>query len=69
MERLCVDCKHFDTGSHYRGVHNCCRALAGKANPMNGRDIDDISADLMRMTLCGWSDPKFWEPKPRASAE
>ena len=57
MERLCKDCKH------YVGI--MCRALEGHPNPVTGRDFPkgtEMQAELMRATLCGWRDPKFWEP-------
>lgn len=77
MERLCVNCKHLDRAHHRgdgpyftgAGATYICTALAGKAHPVTGEDIVHITADTMRMTLCGWSDPKFWEPKPKEAGD
>jgi len=69
MERLCVNCKHQDVDRReYLGPFRCY-ALRGKTSPVNGLAIESMEAGLMRLTLCGWNDPKFWEPKPRASTE
>ena len=64
MERLCKDCKHI----YYWSSMMCCGKLIGTENPHDGRTLED--SDLfhvvqMRMTLCGWDDPKWWEPKPK----
>lgn len=60
MERLCKDCKHLKSGTTYT-----CHALDGKPNPLTGETMEcGIQADTMRMTLCGWNDPKFWERRP-----
>lgn len=50
IERTCVSCKHF-------------RELKGKPNPVHGGEIHEIEVAFVRATLCGWSDPKWWEPK------
>lgn len=60
---LCTDCKHFGHPS-FRGAY--CRALEGKMDPVDGHVFSDSElffAGKMRMTLCGWDDPKLWEPK------
>lgn len=57
-ERLCVKCKHYDNG--------ICLALNGRQSPVDGRSMNErcgIEAGVMRLTLCGWLDPKLWEPK------
>jgi len=40
-----------------------CHALDGKPNPVTGDPIDGIEPSTMRLTLCGFSDPKLWEQK------
>lgn len=65
MERLCKDCKHFTGEITWDEPLMSCLALRGKLHPVLGVDIDHIEAGMMRLTLCGWSDPKFWEPKPK----
>lgn len=65
MERLCKDCKHYENWpdpNQSRPLF-ACYALKGKQHPVLGGDVGCIDSGLMRMTLCGWSDPKFWERK------
>lgn len=61
---LCKDCKHYyeNPRPDFR-TESLCDALRGKEHPVHGTDITAIKADIMRMVLCGWSDPKFFEPK------
>lgn len=63
---LCTECKHYREGQYYprRGDPDACVALAGQVNPVTGQAIGSIGPNLMRMTLCGWNDPKLFEPKP-----
>lgn len=68
MERLCQDCKHYRKHSpNFNRPEDpfWCWAIDGQVNPVTGGDRMMAIPDLMRMTLCGWSDPKFWEPKSR----
>ena len=65
MERLCINCKHFKEGNRYPGTADGCHAMDGKQHPVYGGDAGGIDPGLMRMTLCGWNDPKFWERKPQ----
>ena len=67
MERLCINCKHFKAGNRYPGTPDRCHAMDGKQHPVYGGDVGGIDPGLMRMTLCGWNDPKFWERKPPAT--
>ncbi len=73
MERVCTNCRHYSQ-EYSIGTHgelqfdSMCRALDGHQNPVRGGAISVISADLMRMTLCGWNDPKLFEPNPPVSA-
>jgi hypothetical protein len=64
MERLCETCKHYrKVEDVWTNVEVGCYALKGTPHPEHGKDIDYIRPDLMRLTLCGWKDPKFWEQK------
>jgi len=65
MERLCKDCKHYEREPDPNMLRPlACYALKGKPHPVSGGDVSHIDSGLMRMTLCGWNDPKFWERKP-----
>ena len=64
MERLCINCKHYVPPEYWSNQGMQCAALRGKQHPVLGGDISTIAADVMRLTLCGWSDPKLWEQKP-----
>lgn len=64
MERLCIDCKHYVAAERF-GKPMRCVALRTQQNPVLGGDVDSIDAGLMRLTLCGWTDPKLFEPKDR----
>ena len=63
-ERLCKDCKHY-----YGLVRpnftdpDKCHGLDDFNHPIFGGKITGIDAGLVRMTLCGWTDPKYWEKK------
>jgi hypothetical protein len=63
---LCQDCKHHSVSSRW-GEHGArledrvCGALYGQEHPVSGGHITHIACDLMRMTLCGWNDPKLFE--------
>jgi len=61
-ERHCVDCRHYQE-TRYPEPKQHCTALMGQLHPVTGGDIQTIDPGLMRMTLCGWRDPKFWGPK------
>ena len=64
LEHMCRDCKHYEREPDPNGFRPMsCYALKGKTHPVFGGDVFNIDAGLMRMTLCGWNDPKFWEPK------
>jgi hypothetical protein len=64
LERLCKDCRHYESEPDPHGFRpSACYALKGKSHPVVGGDVHNIEAGLMRMTLCGWSDPKLWQPK------
>ncbi len=63
-ERLCKDCKHFTGWNRFAKNGLECTALNQQQHPVWGGTIAGIDAGLVRMTLCGWNDPKFWEPKP-----
>jgi len=60
---LCKNCKHYE---HFAmtGPYSVCTALRGKEHPVLGTSIDSIDAGLSRMTVCGWHDPKLFEPMP-----
>ena len=62
MERLCKDCKHFTDIGRF-GDPALCHALDKKQHPVWGGSVHGIDPGLVRMTLCGWDDPKFWERK------
>lgn len=66
-ERLCKDCKHYHRQKGDWTSLESCHALDQKQHPVTGGSVAGIDAGLVRMTLCGWDDPKFWEPR-RASA-
>ncbi len=61
MERLCKNCKHFNRTTWTEPER--CHALDNKQHPVTGGSVIGIDPGLVRMTLCGWDDPKFWEPK------
>ncbi len=61
-ERLCKNCKHLRSRD-YREPE-LCHALDRKQHPVYGGTVSGIDPGLVRMTLCGWDDPKFWEPRP-----
>lgn len=67
MERLCKDCKHYDPPDFYfyDAQVPLCHALDKKQHPITGGTVAGINVDLVRITLCGWDDPKWWEPKPK----
>lgn len=65
MERLCKDCKHYTQAARWPGPIMACHALDRDVHPVYGGAIDGIEAGIVRLTLCGWKDPKFWEPKPK----
>ena len=69
MERLCIDCKHYVEPERMVGGLMKCVALRGKPHPVLGGEVDHIDPGLMRMTLCGWNDPKFWERKSKATVK
>lgn len=69
-ERLCKDCKHFESEPDPNALRlNACYALKRRQHPVFGGEVNYIDAGLMRMTLCGWNDPKFWESKPKPKAQ
>jgi len=64
MERMCKDCKHYHRRKREMWTDpESCHALDGKPNPVTGDPIDGIEPSTMRLTLCGFSDPKLWEQK------
>lgn len=63
-ERLCADCKHYSPPS-WGGEREGCTALMGKVDPVYGQSIHSIDVALARAALCGWTDPKWWEPKTK----
>ena len=63
-ERLCINCKHYESEPDPNRLRQgLCYALKGQQHPVLGGDCFGIDAGLMRLTLCGWRDPKLWEPK------
>ena len=64
MERLCTNCKHYVEPERMVGQPAKCIALSGKTHPVTGGDVGWIDPGQMRMTLCGWNDPKLFELKP-----
>lgn len=62
-ERLCVNCKHYGEPERRSSKGMVCNAMSGKQHPVTGGSMTTIEAGLMRLTLCGFADPKFWEPK------
>ncbi len=63
MERLCKDCRHFTEWDRVENRGHQCAALNKGQHPVWGGAVSGIDAGLVRMTLCGWSDPKWWEQK------
>lgn len=64
-ERLCINCKHYQGPDGVEGFGRSpaqCLALAGKHNPILGGDIESVEVSVMRMVMCGWSDPRLFEP-------
>jgi len=60
---LCKDCKHYEYFA-VTGPFHLCAALRGQEHPVFGTSVDVIDAGWARMTVCGWNDPKLFEPKP-----
>jgi hypothetical protein len=63
MERLCINCAHFRAPEQFGNTAMGCAALRGDRDPVLGGNVDTIDPGLMRLTACGWSDPKLFEPK------
>lgn len=62
--RTCASCRHFESQPDPNNMRpGACYAIDGQENPVNGGTVHHIDAGLMRMTLCGWRDPKLWEAK------
>lgn len=64
--RLCKDCKHLFSWKGYGGDIVYCGAMIGKTDPVSGNTLRQenlIYAFDMRKTLCGWDEPKLFEPK------
>jgi len=63
-ERLCKNCKHFYMLERRNFTDDPkCHALDKENHPVYGGPLSGIDAGLVRLTLCGWRDPKFWEKK------
>lgn len=63
---LCTECRHYsETLRAWDGKPWLleCNAINGREHPITGTPITGIDASMMRMTLCGWTDPKLFEPK------
>lgn len=55
--KLCKDCKHY-TGDER------CEVFSPTISPIDGRTyVGPRNAITMRLTLCGWRNPRLWEPK------
>ena len=66
MERLCINCKHYWRNEwEWHTDPERCHALDHKPHPVTGRSVAGIEPSVLRMTLCGWDDPKWWEPKDK----
>lgn len=64
MERICINCKHYREHQHFMDLPSQCVALSGKIqHPVTGGDFGGVDPGLMRLTLCGWKDPKWFEAK------
>ena len=68
--KICADCKHYvdddwgAAGWPTSALGNCT-VLKTKVHPVSGAELPDchVKAEMMRLTLCGWDFPRFWEPK------
>lgn len=63
---LCKDCRHYE--APYKAPH-VCNALNGRDHPVTGNPISGSSPDFMRATLCGWNDPRLFEPIPTSAPQ
>ena len=64
-ERLCINCKHYRDPERWSSRPANCVALKGRPNPVLGGDIESVEVSVMRMSLCGWTDPRLFERRDK----